>query len=63
VDPNRLAAYEEAFLALDAAVEAEQDGDVAQVRRLRNLARLMASFLPVDVVPGDAAPLDLPDGW
>jgi hypothetical protein len=58
VDPNRLAVYEEAFLALDWAVEAEEAGDVAEARRLRNLATMV-----VAAVPADAPAIDPPDGW
>ena len=35
MDPDRLAGYEAAFIALDAAVEADADGDVQQAKALR----------------------------
>ena len=54
MDPNRLAVYEDAFLALDWAVEAEEAGDVAESKRLRNIATMVAS-----AVPSDAPPVDL----
>jgi hypothetical protein len=49
-----LAVYEDAFLALDWAVEAEEAGDIAESKRLRNIATMVAS-----AVPPDAPPLDL----
>ena len=58
MDPNRLAVYEDAFLALDWAVEAEETGDVAEARRLRNLATMV-----VAAVPADAPAPDPPGGW
>jgi hypothetical protein len=53
-----LAVYEDAFLALDLAVQAEEAGDVAEARRLRNLATMV-----VAAVPADAPAIDPPDGW
>jgi hypothetical protein len=38
MDPDRLAAYETAFLALDAAAEAEEAGDWQRSKVLRNQA-------------------------
>jgi hypothetical protein len=58
VDPNRLAVYEDAFLALDWAVEADDAGDIAEATRLRNLATMVIAS-----VPADAPAADLPDDW
>jgi hypothetical protein len=38
MDPDRLAGYETAFIALDAAVEADAAGDVQEAKALRNQA-------------------------
>ena len=38
MDPDRLAGYEAAFIALDAAVEADAAGDVQEAKALRNQA-------------------------
>ena len=58
MDANRLAVYEDAFLALDWAVEVEQAGHIAEAKRLRNLA-----IMVVASVPADAPAIDLVDDW
>jgi hypothetical protein len=58
VDPNRLAVYEEAFLASDWAVEADEAADVREARRLRNLATMVIAS-----VPADAPAIDLAGDW
>jgi hypothetical protein len=53
VDPNRLAVYEDAFLALDWAVEAEEAGDVCESKRLLKIAHMVAAAVPPDAPPVD----------
>jgi hypothetical protein len=53
MDPNRVAVYEEAFLALDWAVEADEAGDVAEAGRLRNLATMVVASLRTDAPASD----------
>lgn len=52
MDSNRLAVFD-AFLALDWAVEAEEAGDVAESKRLRNIATRVAAAVPPDAPPVD----------
>jgi|EndMetStandDraft_8_1072994.scaffolds.fasta_scaffold1083683_2 hypothetical protein len=58
MDANRLAAYEEAFLALDWAVQAEEAGRLGEASWLRRLAALVVAS-----VPAEAPAVDLAGDW